>query len=221
MASAQPPGDVQDSLDPIGESWEATSGYKPGQKFSIQEYASLDAEDESLRRWKENLGLSASAVDGAVDQNAPKIVIHSLSLESAALAGGAVRIQLDRPGELEKLEKNPLQVIEGIEYNVVLTFTVGREVFSGLKYLHVVRRAGMPVDRMEEMIGSYPPRKEPYTKRFAPSEAPSGLLARSGTNSVRSRYVRGRAAGDLRASIIDDDGVVFADFSWSFKLVKA
>lgn len=78
-------------------------------------------------------------------------------------------------------------------------------MLSGLKYLHVVRRAGLPVDRMEEMIGSYPPRGEPYVKRFAPSEAPSGMLARSGTNSVRSR-------------IIDDDGVVYADFSWSFKV---
>ena len=45
------------------------------------------------------------------------------------------------------------------------------------------------VDRMEEMIGSYPPRKEPYEKHFAPNEAPSGLLARTGTNSVRTRYV--------------------------------
>lgn len=81
-------------------------------------------------------------------------------------------------------------------------------MLSGLKYLQVVKRAGVPVDRMEEMIGSYPPRTEPYVKRFAPSVAPSGFLARSGTNSVRTR-------------IVDDDGSVFADFSWAFKLVKA
>ena len=83
--------------------------------------------------------------------------------------------------------------------------SVGREVLSGLKYLHVVKRSGMPVDRMEEMIGSYPPRTEPYTKRFAPNTAPSGFLARSGTNTVRSR-------------IIDDDGQTYADFTWSFKV---
>lgn len=161
----------------------------------MQEYAALDAEDESLRRWKESLGIGAGAA--GIDPNAPKLTIHSLALESSALESGQITIQLDKPGDLEKASKTPLQIPEGIEYAVVIKFTyvqiisrsVGREVLSGLKYLQVVRRAGVPVDRMEEMIGSYPPRAEPYEKRFAPSEAPSGLLARSGTNSVRTRYV--------------------------------
>jgi len=36
---------------------------------------------------------------------------------------------------------------------------------------------------------------------------PSGMIARSGTYSVRSR-------------IIDDDKAVYADFEWQFKLAK-
>lgn len=47
--------------------------------------------------------------------------------------------------------------------------------------------ARSPVDKLEEMIGSYGPRAEPYEKRFAQEEAPSGMLARGGTNVVRSR----------------------------------
>lgn len=77
--------------------------------------------------------------------------------------------------------------------------SVGQEVLSGLKYLHVVKRAGVTVDKLEEMIGSYGPRPEPYEKRFATEEAPSGMLARSGGNTVRSR-------------VIDDDGNVYADW---------
>ncbi|WFD20743.1 rho GDP dissociation inhibitor [Malassezia caprae] len=196
------PLDVSDNLDPT-----PTAGYKPGEKKSIQEYAMLDAQDESLRRWKESLGITSDAA-GAFNPNAPKLTIHSLMLESAQLPGGSVGIQLDRPEQLDELSKSPLQITEGIEYSVVIKFSVGREVLSGLKYLQVVKRAGVPVDRMEEMIGSYPPRAEPYVKRFAPNVAPSGFLARSGTNSVRTR-------------IVDDDGSVFADFSWAFKLVKA
>lgn len=46
---------------------------------------------------------------------------------------------------------------------------------------------GLAVDKLEEMIGSYGPRAEPYEKRFAQEEAPSGMLARGGTNVVRSR----------------------------------
>lgn len=57
---------------------------------------------------------------------------------------------------------------------------------------------------MEEMIGSYGPRAEPYEKTFASSEAPSGMMAR-GNYSVRSR-------------VVDDDDNVFADWEWAFKV---
>ena len=57
---------------------------------------------------------------------------------------------------------------------------------------------------MEEMIGSYGPRAEPYEKTFASSEAPSGMMAR-GNYSVRSR-------------VVDDDNNVFADWEWAFKV---
>ncbi|KAL4399342.1 Rho GDP dissociation inhibitor [Malassezia pachydermatis] len=203
MSKEVEPTELSDSLNPT-----PTAGYNPGEKKSIQEYASLDAQDESLRRWKESLGISTDGANDALDPTAPKLTIHSLALESTQLPNGSVSIQLDKPSELEKLAKTPLQIPEGIEYAVAIRFSVGREVLSGLKYIHVVKRAGVPVDRMEEMIGSYPPRKEPYVKRFAPNEAPSGFLARSGNNSVRSR-------------IMDDDGVIYADFTWTFKFVKA
>lgn len=62
------------------------------------------------------------------------------------------------------------------------------------------------VDKMEEMIGSYGPRPEPYEKSFASSEAPSGMMAR-GNYSVRSR-------------VVDDDNNVFADWEWAFKVSR-
>jgi len=109
--------------------------------------------------------------------------------------------------QLDEVKKSPLTIKEGVEYNVAISFTVGQEVLSGLKYIHVVKRAGVTVDKLEQMIGSYGPREEPYIKRFATEEAPSGLLARSGNNTVRSR-------------VIDDDNNVYADFTWVFKIAK-
>lgn len=49
------------------------------------------------------------------------------------------------------------------------------------------------------MLGSYGPSPtgESYIKNFEPEESPSGMLARSGTYSVRSR-------------VVDDDGEVYA-----------
>ncbi|PWN53691.1 E set domain-containing protein [Violaceomyces palustris] len=201
MSHAQEPSVADDELAPT-----QTAGYKPGEKKTLDEYAQLDAEDESLARWKASLGIGASGAGPT--PNAPKLTLHSLSLVSPTAPGGAVSINLEQGKEqLEALRKNPLVVKEGVEYNVKIRFSVGSDILSGLKYVQVVKRAGVTVDRMEEMIGSYGPKAEPYEKNFASNEAPSGMLARSGTNSVRSR-------------VIDDDGTVYADWSWAFKIAK-
>ena len=55
----------------------------------------------------------------------------------------------------------------------------------------------LKVDKLEQMLGSYGPSPDPYTKDFEPEESPSGMLARTGTYNVKSR-------------VIDDDGEVFA-----------
>jgi Rho GDP-dissociation inhibitor len=49
------------------------------------------------------------------------------------------------------------------------------------------------------MLGSYGPHPqgEAYIKNFEPEESPSGMVARSGSYSVRSR-------------VVDDDGEVYA-----------
>jgi Rho GDP-dissociation inhibitor len=64
------------------------------------------------------------------------------------------------------------------------------------------------VDKLEQMLGSYGPNKDekPYSKDFDTEESPSGLLARSGTYQVRSRFT-------------DDDGVVYA--GQAFTLTQA
>ena len=46
------PTNEQDELNPT-----STAGYKPGEKKTLEELAQLDAQDESLRKWKESLGL--------------------------------------------------------------------------------------------------------------------------------------------------------------------
>jgi hypothetical protein len=55
------------------------------------------------------------------------------------------------------------------------------------------------VDKMEQMLGSYGPSPagEPYIKNFEAEESPSGMVARSGSYTVRSR-------------VVDDDGEVYA-----------
>ncbi|TDL29241.1 rho GDP-dissociation inhibitor [Rickenella mellea] len=185
-----------------------TPGYKPNdKKLSPEEYAKLDAEDESLARWKASLGIGAAATATA---SGPKVTVFTLELDSPTLPPGkTIKLDLTDTAHLSDLKKNPVNIKEGIEYNVRITFKVNHSIISGVRYIQVVKRAGVKVDKMEQMLGSYGPSPDgqPYTKNFDPEESPSGMLARSGTYQVRSR-------------VIDDDGEVYSDFEWAFKLAK-
>ncbi|KAF8076245.1 immunoglobulin E-set [Lyophyllum atratum] len=193
----------QDDLKPT-----TTPGYKPSAAKSTDEYAQLDANDESLARWKASLGIVPGAAGGAT--SGPKVTVLTLELDSPTLpAGRKIVFNLNDTARLADTKKNPIVIKEGVEYNVRITFKVNHSIISGVRYIQLVKRAGVKVDKLEQMLGSYgpSPNGEPYTKNFEPEESPSGMLARSGSYSVRSR-------------VIDDDGEVYADWDWSFKLAK-
>jgi len=182
-------------------------GFKLGEKKTVDQYAELDQNDESLKRWKESLGITPGA--SQAERSGPKVTILSLFLSSPSLEGRTISLDLTNPATVAGLLKNPVIIKEGVEYNVGITFQVNYDVISGLRYLHVVKRAGMKVDKMEQMVGSYGPSPDgkPYTSTFPTEESPSGMIARSGTYNVKSR-------------VIDDDREVYAEFEWAFKLGK-
>jgi len=201
MASHSHDDDAQD-LQPT-----FTEGYRPGEKKTVDHYAELDKEDESLARWKASLGIGAAA---ASTSNGPKVDIVSLFLTSPSLPDGkTIELNPKDTDMLASLKKNPITIKEGTEYNVGMRFLVNGDVISGLRYIHVVKRAGIKVDKMEQMLGSYGPSKDgaPHVSNFPTEESPSGMIARSGSYSVKSR-------------ITDDDAQVHADFEWHFKLGK-
>lgn len=74
------------------------------------------------------------------------------------------------------------------KHNYLHANRVNHDVISGLKYLHAVKRKGIRVDKMEEMIGSYGPSPNVHEKKFMSDEAPAGMLAR-GHYDVKSRFV--------------------------------
>lgn len=156
----------------------------------------------------------------------------SLSLVSPSRPTPIV-FDLTKPDELASLRKNPVTIKEGSEYAVELKFSINHDVVTGLRYIQVVKRAGINVDKLDSMVGSFGPTTEPMVKRFVNEEAPAGMLARSGTYSARSRVIdddkvsaravaetgRGWCAGaDPQWS--PSPQVVYADFEWQFKLAK-
>lgn len=118
-------------------------------------------------------------------------------------------IDLSAPGAVDSLKKNPFIIKEGATYQMVVTFLVQHEVMSGLKYLQIVKRKGIPVGKDEEMLGSYPPNttdRPTHSKAFAPEQAPSGMMA-------RGKY-------DAVSKFVDDDKVPHLQFDWSFEIAK-
>ncbi|KFH45163.1 Rho GDP-dissociation inhibitor-like protein [Hapsidospora chrysogenum ATCC 11550] len=186
---------------------EETQGYKLSQpKQSLAEYQQMDANDESLQRYKESLGLGGGTPIS--DPNDPRVcIILSLTMESPGR--DPVTIDLSEPGSEKTLKDKPFKIKEDAKFTMSAKFKVQHEILSGLHYVQVVKRKGIRVSKDSEMIGSYAPNtdKQPtYIKRFQEEEAPSGMLARGHYNAI--------------SSFVDDDKKTHLQFEWSFDIAK-
>ncbi|KAF9329295.1 hypothetical protein BG006_007590 [Podila minutissima] len=196
-------GNIDDDDDFLPDS---DSKYRPGTKKSVSEYLALDAEDPSLAAWKASLLGNSSSLEDSIPtspENTTNVTLLQLALEVA----GRPDVVVDLAGLTEEqLAQTVFTIKEGVEYRIKVQFHVRTGILSGLKYLQSVRRLGVTVDRTSEMVGSYAAQREPITVRFAPEEAPAGVLAR-GNYEVLSQFV-------------DDDGVVHKRFQWAFEIQK-
>ncbi|CAG8513926.1 11929_t:CDS:2 [Ambispora gerdemannii] len=178
-----------------------TTGYKVGEKKTLDEYKNLDATDESLNKWKESLGLHR---ESGPSDDPRRVVILQIALEVAGRPD--VVLDLSTKEALENVKNTPFVIKEGVSYRLKVKFRIQHDVVAGLKYLQVVKRKGIRVDKTEEMIGSYGPNSEPYEKKFQLEEAPSGMLAR-GHYEAKSKF-------------IDDDNATHIEWNWSFDIKK-
>jgi len=120
-----------------------------------------------------------------------------------------ITIDVSAPGAVETLKSKPFTIKEGAKYQMKAIFVVQHEVLSGLKYVQLLKRKGIRFGKDEEMIGSYPPNtseKPTHEKKFAPEEAPRGMMARGHYEAV--------------SKFIDDDDVTHLKFEWSFDITK-
>ncbi|KAF4312684.1 rho GDP dissociation inhibitor [Botryosphaeria dothidea] len=184
---------------------EQTEGFKVGEKKTIDEYQQLDQNDESLRKWKESLGIgSGNTISDPNDTRT--VIIQSLGLEVEGRDD--IIIDLSAPGAVDHLKEKPFSIKEGAQFRMKATFKVQHQILSGLKYIQVVKRMGIS-NKMQEMIGSYSPNttdKPIYEKKFEPEVAPSGMMARGHYNAV--------------SKFIDDDQQTHLKFEWSFDIKK-
>ncbi|KAE8715602.1 Rho GDP-dissociation inhibitor 1 [Hibiscus syriacus] len=141
-------------------------------------------DDESLRRWKEQL-LGSVDFDsvGGIEKLEPDVKILSFAIKSPG------RPDMVLPIPDNGKPKGPWFTLkEGSKYTLQFTFQVSNNIVSGLKYTNMVWKTGVKVDSTKEMIGTFSPQAEPYTHEISDETTPSGIFAR-GFYSARSKFV--------------------------------
>ncbi|VDO04146.1 unnamed protein product [Rodentolepis nana] len=200
---AAPDGDESELL-------KVEDGYKAPEKKTINEIVNMDAEDESLRRYKENL----------LVPDDPRIFILK-SIRICIKNGPTHEINIDRklfsllhsyiafPQIICVLGLDNIQAIEmpeGAQYHVEIDFYVNHEIVAGLRYAQKTSKSVFKaVDKV--VLGSYGPRADFYSWRSGDEEVQSGIMFR-GSYKVTSVFT-------------DDDKHEHLKFTWEIKIVKA
>ncbi|XP_003390370.1 PREDICTED: rho GDP-dissociation inhibitor 1-like [Amphimedon queenslandica] len=184
---------------PEGEEDETTPGYKAPKKVDLQTIQQMDADDESLVKYKQQL-LGQTA--GILDEGGSNVLLKQMIIAPE----GRDEITLDLTGDLSKFKKNPVVIKEGTQYRLKIVFRVQREIVSGLRYNHGAFRKGIKVDKSNLMVGSYGPKTEAHVFTTPVEDAPSGMLAR-GDYTIKSKFT-------------DDDKNPILEWEWVLKIAK-
>ncbi|RDX95691.1 Rho GDP-dissociation inhibitor 1 [Mucuna pruriens] len=108
-----------------------------GPQFSLKEQIEKDKDDESLRKWKEQL-LGSIDVSAVGESKEPEVKIVSLTI----ICPGRPDLILPIPFTSDA-KKSIFTIKEGSQYRLKFSFTVSNNIVSGLKYTNVVWKTGI------------------------------------------------------------------------------
>lgn len=171
-----------------------------GPQFTLKELQEKDKDDESLRRWKEQL-LGSVDINSVGETLDPEVKIISLAIKSP----GRPDVCLPIP-EAGNPKGTWFTLKEGSRYSLDFTFLVSNNIVSGLKYTNTVWKTGIKVDSTKHMIGTFSPQLEPYTHEMPEETTPSGIFAR-GSYTARSKF-------------LDDDNKCYLEINYTFDIKK-
>ncbi|XP_008807328.1 rho GDP-dissociation inhibitor 1-like [Phoenix dactylifera] len=182
------------------EDGKGTKGIDLGPKLSLKVQLEKDKDDESLRRWKEQL-LGSVDLSSVGENLEPEVKILSLSIQSPG------RPDIFLPLPMVPNSKGVWFTLkEGSNYRLKFSFSVSKNIVSGLRYTNTVWKTGVKVDSIKEMLGTFSPQLEPYTYEAPEETTPSGIFAR-GSYSARTRF-------------LDDDGKCYLEINYTFDIRK-
>lgn len=175
-------------------------GFVLGPLMPFKEQLDKDKEDESLRKWKEKL-LGCIQLDNIEDGVDPELKVLSLSI----LSEGRQNIVINFPA-VASGKTQLFTLKEGTSYNLKFTFSLRRNIVSGLTYVNTVWKNGIRVDHNRVMLGTFAPQMEPQTVIMEEETAPSGIFAR-GNYTAKTKFT-------------DDDGRCHFEMEHTFAIRK-
>ncbi|WOK94507.1 rho GDP-dissociation inhibitor 1-like [Canna indica] len=171
-----------------------------GPPVPLKEQLEMDKDDESLRKWKEQL-LGNVDLAEVGESHDPEVKVLNLTIVSPG------RQDLVLPLPFVADDKGyAFALKDGSPYRLKFTFTVSNNIVSGLRYTNTVWKTGVKVDSTKVMLGTFSPQKEPYIYELEEDTTPAGYFAR-GSYSARTKFV-------------DDDGKCYLDMSYYFEIRK-
>ncbi|KAH7372834.1 hypothetical protein KP509_17G023500 [Ceratopteris richardii] len=192
--------DTDETDEPQSPTATCEEDFVLGPLLPLKEQLEKDKDDESLRRWKQQL-LGSIHLEGMEDDRDPEVKMESLSI----ISPGREDIVINLPTS-SSYKTHLFTLKEGSIYNLKFTFSVRHNIVSGLTYIHTVWKNGIRVDNSKVMLGTFAPQREPHVVILEEETTPSGLLAR-GSYTAKTKFV-------------DDDGRCHFDIEHMFDIRK-
>lgn len=171
-----------------------------GPQVPLKEQLELDKDDESLRRWKEQL-LGQVDTEQLGETAEPEVTVLDLTI----LSPGRPDLVLPIPFQADD-KGYAFALKDGSPYSFRFSFVVSNNIVSGLKYTNTVWKTGVKVETQKMMLGTFSPQLEPYVYEGEEETTPAGIFAR-GSYSAKLKFV-------------DDDGKCFLEMSYYFEIRK-
>lgn len=185
----------------VADDEEVTPGYTPPAKVDLETLKKLDADDESLQKYKKDL----LGTGETLDEGGSNVLVKKLDI-CFDEKEGKPNISLDLTGDLSKLKSEHVRIKEGVRYKLMISFRVQREIVAGLRFNTATVTKGITVDKSRFMVGSYGPKKEMQSYSTPFDEAPSGMMS-------RGKYV-------VKSKFGDDDKNTYLEWQWGLHIVK-
>merc|ERR1719377_222274 len=110
-----------------------SDNYNPGEKIDMKTLQEMDAEDESLKKYKEAL-LGKMDDLSAPSDDPRRVVIQSIVIIFEDRPGGNLEFKLSNAKELDEFKKADIVFKEGCNFKIQVNFKVQHDLVTGLKY---------------------------------------------------------------------------------------